>query len=116
MPDDKEREPLLIPEKKQEAEFEEDLQDVEEEHSLEAESVIDKIEKQRQRVSDVQDGTTVVNASLQPAVTLPVTQDEVAGVSKIPIVSSLRWLVEWARKQIKKLKGRVKYRREEENS
>lgn len=113
MPDDKEREPLITPESKPETETQENVGSGEQEHSLEAESVIEKIEKQRKRVSDIQDDTTVVSASDQPAVTLPVTQDEVEGAGKIPIISSLRWLVEWAKKQIKKLKGRVKYRGED---
>lgn len=116
MPDDKERELLVTPEKIQETETQEDVRSGEREHSLEAESVIEKIEKQRRRVSGVQDDTTVVSASDQPAVTLPVTQDEVKEVRKIPIIFSLRWLVEWAKKQIKKLKGRVKYRGETEKT
>ncbi|GEM_PF-5844239 len=85
-----------------------------EEHSIEAESVIEKIERQKKAGGDVRDDTTVVPASSgQPAVTLPVTQDDVKSAKKIPIISSLAWLVAWAVRQMKKLGGRAGYRKPE---
>lgn len=80
------------------------------EHSLEVESVIEKLERQRaKKAGDAQDDVTVVPASDQPAVTLPVTQDDIVQGKKLPILASLRWLVEWAVRQIKKLGGRARY-------
>ena len=119
MPELKEKEPVVIKSEEQVVESEATYQP-EKERSLEVESVIEKLERQAkgdQRQSDVQDdvsGATVVPANDdQPAVTLPITQADVVKGRKLSVGESLRWLAEWAIKQIKKFNGRVRYKAEQ---
>ena len=115
MPEVKEKEPVVS--RRVEQVSEEVVQQPEvKERSLEVESVIEKIERDMkgdQKKGDVQDdvSTTVVPTSDdQPAVTLPVSQDDVVQGQKLSVWESLRWLAEWAIRQIKKFHGRVVYR------
>jgi len=85
----------------------------------EVESVIEKLErdvKGDQKKGEGQDDvttTTVVPAGDdQPAVTLPVTQDDIVQGQKMSVWESLRWLAEWATRQIKRFAGRVRYKEE----
>lgn len=111
MPDKKEQEPVSVVERG--AKTKETIEAPgKPDRSPEVESVIEKLETQRVKKSpgDVQDdASTVVLPSDQPAVTLPVTQDDIVKGKKLPIITSLRWLVEWAVRQVKKFGGRVKY-------
>lgn len=110
MPDVKEQEPTSSSQREPLSPLEGGEVSEEPERSPEVESVIEKLERQRaQKTGDAQDDTTVVPASDQPAVTLPVTQDDMVQGKKLPILASLRWLVEWAVRQIKKLGGRARY-------
>jgi len=115
MPEVKEKEPVVS--RRVEQVSEEVVQQPEvKERSLEVESVIEKIERDMkgdQKKGDVQDdvSTTVVPTSDdQPAVTLPVSQDDVVQGQKLSVWESLRWLAELAIRQIKKFHGRVVYR------
>ncbi len=117
--DRKEREPLVKSDGEQISLNQENLTG-QKERSLEVESVIEKLERQakvdnRQQDAndDVSGGTVVPASDDQPAVTLPVTQDEVVQGQKMPVWMSFRWLAEWAMRQIKKFSGRVRYRGEQ---
>ena len=117
MPELKEKEPTKQVESIKKSTESEVVYQPEEKRSLEVESVIEKIERQArgdQQQNDIRDdvsGATVVSASdNQPAVTLPVTQEEVVQGRKLSVWDSLRWLAEWATRQIKRFAGRVRYR------
>lgn len=99
---------------------------VEDQGSAEIESVVKKIERKLGRQAkrdpgDIQDdaGVVVQPQSDQPAVTVSVTQDDVAQGKKLPVASSFRWLIEWVVRQVKKYGGRVVWqsesRRESDN-
>ena len=88
------------------------------EASLEVESVIEKLERNVKQTGDKQDdvGATVAQPkSDQPAVTLPITQDDVEEGEKLGMDSSFRWLVEWVKMMLRKFPGRAKYRKPSED-
>ncbi len=90
----------------------------EKERSFEVESVIEKLERQtkadqqQQDVSDDLSNTVVVASDDQPGVTLPVTKNDIVQGQKLSVWESLRWLAEWAWRQVKKFSGRVRYQEE----
>ena len=78
-----------------------------EEEQLEVESWITKIEKKFARIPKgqpgAQDDTVIVNQpqSNQPPITLPINSSQMAKGKKAKVQLSVRWLVEWAVRQIK---------------
>ena len=79
----------------------------------EVESVIEKWERQVRAggMSDgVSGGVVVAGDDDQPAVTLPITREEMVRGRKLSVWDSLRWLAEWAARQVKRLAGRVRYK------
>jgi len=116
MPEQKEREPVV---EKSSVEGEKKGGIVEGKNKKrvpEIDSVVEKIERKysdkNQVVSDASDDVSGSQpVSDQPAVTVPVTRDDVAVGSKMPVSSSFRWLVAWVVRQIKKFKGRVVFKK-----
>ncbi len=99
----------------------EGLAEAKRESSLEVESVIEKLERQtrvdnqnQDQNGDINAGTVVSASDDQPAVTLPLTQNDMTQGQKMSVWESLRWLAEWAVRQVKKFHGRVEYHQEED--
>lgn len=116
MPEQKEQEPVGSAVEKQQLPKTESIEVDKDEMSPEVESVVEKIERQRKKKNDTSDdvsGTVVPASDDQPAVTLPITKDDMQTGEKLSVFESFRWLVEWARKQVKKLGGRVTYEKTE---
>lgn len=82
----------------------------------EVESFLERVEEQPDQlpqeivVADNQEVSSVTHHPKQPVVVLPITaQDQQVGKNK-DFSLSLRWLVEWSLKMIKKFSGKIIYR------
>lgn len=92
----------------------------EKDHSLEVEGWVEKVERKQSQTqkpaTDIQDDTKVTVSppqTAQPAVTLPVTQNDMQVGATMPVTTAFRWLVEWVNRQIKKYKGNVAYHQQQ---
>ncbi len=87
---------------------------------VEVEAYMQKVEDHQQKILQeivvADDGTTISQKPYpkQPVIVLPITPEEEDEGQKKPPSFSIRWLVEWSQKLMKKFAGKIIYRQSEE--